>query len=117
LEDLPKALGAVLEAVAQGEITPSEGQTLTLMIEAYRKAFEVTDFEARLTALEKEDMASIKKRLERLEGGRPKRGAPIILVEPGETKEQAKQRHLAKHPEDKNAEVFIIICEASLRNP
>jgi len=54
VEDLPKALGAVLQAVAQGEITPSEGQFLTQMIEAYRKAFEVTDHEARLTALEKE---------------------------------------------------------------
>jgi len=54
VEDLPKAMGAVLRAVAQGELTPSEGQILTLMIEAYRKACEVTDFEARLMALEKE---------------------------------------------------------------
>ena len=53
VEDLPKALGAVLQAVAQGEITPSEGQTLTQMIEAYRKGFEATDLEARVTALEK----------------------------------------------------------------
>ena len=54
VEDLPKAMGAILRAVAQGEITPSEGQILTQMIEANRKAFEATDFEARLTALEKE---------------------------------------------------------------
>jgi len=53
-EDLPKVLGAILEAVAQGEITPGEGQTLTPMLDAYRKALETTDLEARLTALEKE---------------------------------------------------------------
>jgi hypothetical protein len=52
--DLPKALGAILEAVAQGAITPGEGHTLTVMIEAYRKGLEAADFEARLTALEKE---------------------------------------------------------------
>ena len=61
-------------------------------------------------------MASIKKRLERLEGGR-QRGIPLDVVNPGETKEQAKQRHLAKHPEDKNAELVIIICKASVKNP
>ena len=53
-EDLPKVLGAILEAVAQGEITPGEGQTLTVMLDAYRKGLETTDLEARVTALEKE---------------------------------------------------------------
>ena len=53
-EDLPKAMGAILEAVAQGEITPGEGQSLTAMIEVYRKGLDMVDFEARLTALEKE---------------------------------------------------------------
>ena len=57
-------------------------------------------------------MASIKKRLERLEGGR-QRGITIILVKPGETKEQAKQRHLAEHPEDKDAKVVILIRSPS----
>jgi len=52
-ENLAKALGAILEAVAQGEITPEEGQTLTAMLEAYRKGLETADFEARLTALER----------------------------------------------------------------
>jgi hypothetical protein len=50
--DIPKALGALLEAVAQGEITPGEGQSLAAMLEAYRKGLELTDLEARLTALE-----------------------------------------------------------------
>ena len=57
VQDLPKVLGAILEAVAQGEITPGEGQTLTAMLDAYRKGLETTDLEARITALEKE-MAS-----------------------------------------------------------
>lgn len=54
VQDLPKVLGAILEAVAQGEITPGEGQTLTSMLDAYRKGLETTDLEARITALEKE---------------------------------------------------------------
>jgi len=53
-EDLPQALKAILEAVARGEITPGEGQTLTGMLDAYRKGLETTDLEARITALEKE---------------------------------------------------------------
>jgi hypothetical protein len=39
--------------VAQGEITPGEGQSLTVMLEAYRKGVELTEIEARLEALEK----------------------------------------------------------------
>jgi hypothetical protein len=53
-QDLVKALGAVLEAVARGEITPGEGQTLTAMLDGYRKGLETADLEARVTALEKE---------------------------------------------------------------
>jgi len=53
-EDLVKALGAILEAVAQGEITPGEGQTLTAMLDGYRKGLETADHEARITALEEE---------------------------------------------------------------
>jgi hypothetical protein len=53
-QDLPQALKAILEAVAQGEITPGEGHTLTAMLDAYRKGLETVDHEARITALEKE---------------------------------------------------------------
>src|SRR5208337_2817892 len=52
-EDLPKVMGAILQAVAQGEITPGEGQTLTTMLGAYRKGLETADIETRLTALER----------------------------------------------------------------
>ena len=53
-QDLPRALKAILDAVAQGEITPGEGQTLTAMLDSYRKGLETTDLEARLTVLEEE---------------------------------------------------------------
>jgi hypothetical protein len=54
-EDLVAALGAIVAAVARGEITPGEGQTLTAMLDAYRKGLETTDLEARITALEKKE--------------------------------------------------------------
>jgi hypothetical protein len=50
--DLPAALSAVMAAVAQGDITPGEGQALTAMLEAYRKGLEFADIEARLRTLE-----------------------------------------------------------------
>jgi hypothetical protein len=52
--DLVKALGAIIDAVSQGAITPGEGQSLAAMVEAYRKGLETTDLEARITALEEE---------------------------------------------------------------
>jgi hypothetical protein len=35
--DLPAALARILDAVTSGEINPGEGQTITAMLEAYRK--------------------------------------------------------------------------------
>jgi hypothetical protein len=52
--DLVKGLGAIVEAVAQGVITPGEGQSLAAVLDLYRKGLETTDLEARITALEKE---------------------------------------------------------------
>ena len=50
--DLPKALLAILEAVAQGEITPGEGQALTAMlatmIATYEKGLVTGRWEASL---------------------------------------------------------------------
>jgi len=54
-EDLPQALGAILQAVVQGEITPMEGQTLIAMLEAYRKGLETTDLETRMAAIEEKE--------------------------------------------------------------
>ena len=53
-QDLVPTLGAILAAVARGDITPGEGQSLTAMLDAYRKGLETTDLEARIRALEKE---------------------------------------------------------------
>jgi hypothetical protein len=46
------AAGAVLEAVAAGELTPTEGAHLMGLVEAYRRALETTELEARVAALE-----------------------------------------------------------------
>ena len=54
-------------------------------------------------------MGNLKRRVERLEGGRKGGGAAIIIVKPGETTEEAWQKHLAQHPEAGNAEMKIFI--------
>jgi len=51
--DLSKASGAILEAVAKGEITPSEGQAVSGLVEARRKALETMELERRIAELEK----------------------------------------------------------------
>jgi hypothetical protein len=52
-------------------------------------------------------MASLKRRLERLEGSRVR--TAIIFVWSGETDEEAWQRNLAEHPEDEKAETVIYV--------
>ena len=54
-------------------------------------------------------MGNLKRRVERLEGGRRGRGFSIIIVHPGETKEEVLQKHLAQHPEDEKDGVTIIL--------
>jgi len=51
--DAAKAAAALLEAVAVGDLTPSEASELGKLIEAYVKALEATDFAERLTKLER----------------------------------------------------------------
>jgi hypothetical protein len=51
-KDIPSALGAILAAVAEGAISPGEAQSLTGILDAYRKGLDFTNIEARLTALE-----------------------------------------------------------------
>lgn len=64
-------------------------------------------------------MGNLKRRLERLERlgrGRKKAGIVLIYVGPGDTKDEAIQRHLAQHPEDKdNEEVIYWIFDVSKR--
>ena len=51
-KDTTKAMAGVLEAVAGGEITPSEGTALAGIIEHHRRAIETTEIEERLRKLE-----------------------------------------------------------------
>ena len=49
---IPQALADTLETVAQGKITPGEGQTVATILETYRRSMETTDLETRVRALE-----------------------------------------------------------------
>ena len=50
--DVLAAMAAVLDHVAEGEITPDDGATLAGILEAKRRALETVDLERRLAALE-----------------------------------------------------------------
>ena len=50
--DTAKAAGAVLEAVALGELTPTEGAHIMALVETYRRTLETSELEARVVALE-----------------------------------------------------------------
>lgn len=51
-QDAAKAAAAVLAAVAEGELTPTEGAHVMGLVETYRRTLETTEIEARLVALE-----------------------------------------------------------------
>lgn len=50
--DAAKAAGAVLDAVALGDLTPIEGAHVMALVETYRRTLETTELEARVAALE-----------------------------------------------------------------
>lgn len=50
--DAAKAAGGVLQAVALGELTPTEGAHIMALVEAFRRTLETTELEARVAALE-----------------------------------------------------------------
>ena len=50
--DAAEAAGAVLEAVSEGDLTPTEGAQVMALVDSYRRTLEVTELEARLVALE-----------------------------------------------------------------
>jgi hypothetical protein len=50
--DAATAAGAVLESVALGELTPTEGTHIMALVETYRRTLETTELEARVAALE-----------------------------------------------------------------
>jgi hypothetical protein len=51
-EDAMTATAALLQAVATGELTPSEAETVGKLLETHRRVTELVDVEARLTRLE-----------------------------------------------------------------
>ena len=53
--DVVAAIGAVLAAVAQGELTPDEAATLSTVLETKRRALELVDLEQRISALEQRE--------------------------------------------------------------
>jgi hypothetical protein len=50
--DAAKAAGAVLEAVAEGDLTPTEGAHIMGLVEIFRRTLETSELEARVAALE-----------------------------------------------------------------
>lgn len=50
--DAATAAGAVLEAVALGELTPTEGAHIMGLVETFRRTLETSELEARVAALE-----------------------------------------------------------------
>ena len=50
--DAAQASAAIVEAVALGELTPSEAGELSKIVDAYTRALQATDFEERLAKLE-----------------------------------------------------------------
>jgi phage tail sheath gpL-like len=50
--DVPKAIGAVIAAMAAGELTPDEAATVAGVLESKRRAIETEEFDKRLAALE-----------------------------------------------------------------
>jgi hypothetical protein len=52
-DDVLKALAAILQQVAAGELRPDEAATLSSVLESHRRAIETVDIEQRLTDLER----------------------------------------------------------------
>lgn len=50
--DAARAAGAVLDAVAGGDMTPTEGAHIMALVEGFRKTLETSEIEARVAALE-----------------------------------------------------------------
>jgi hypothetical protein len=52
--DVVEALGATVQAMADGEVTPDEAATIAGVLEAKRKAIETADLEVRIVRLEQQ---------------------------------------------------------------
>jgi hypothetical protein len=58
--DLPDAIGRILEAVGDGEISPSEGQAISALLGQQRQAFEAAELAERLEAMPEDDPGVIR---------------------------------------------------------
>ena len=54
-DEAASALSAILQAVASGYVTPTEGESVARLVAAFVQALEAKEFEARLAKLERED--------------------------------------------------------------
>lgn len=52
--DLTAAISAITQAVAEGELSAAEGESVARIIETQRRNIEVAQFDARIRILEKE---------------------------------------------------------------
>jgi len=59
-DDCTKAQAAVLNAVAAGEMLPSEGQVLSGLIDAQRRAYETSELAKRLMVIEEQLKSKVK---------------------------------------------------------
>lgn len=50
--DATQAAAAVLQAVSEGDLTPTEGAQVMGLVDSFRRTLEVTELEARVAALE-----------------------------------------------------------------
>ena len=50
--DAAKAAGAIIDAGASGDLTPTEGAHIMALVEGFRRTLETSDLEARVMALE-----------------------------------------------------------------
>jgi hypothetical protein len=60
--DTVTAMATIAEAVAAGGVAPAEAASLTKVVEGYANALELHDIEARVTELERHDMAQLRRR-------------------------------------------------------
>lgn len=51
--DAVQVMGAILMALASGEVTPSEAQAVAGIVETFRRTIETSEMEARIAELEK----------------------------------------------------------------
>ena len=52
VKDLPKVTAAITSQVAEGKLTPTEGEALAAIIDKHIRALELTDIETRIANLE-----------------------------------------------------------------